>query len=270
MRREGVGRIRWAIAFAVATVGALEPAEAQEPGQVEHGRAIAEEADRRARGFGDFTAQLEMLLVDRGGRETLRELELYTLEVSPTEQRSLAYFQSPRDIRGTELLTVSFLEGEDEQWLYLPALRRAKRISSNGRSSPFVGSEFSYEDLAPMFPDRFDYAYVGEETLDGAPTHVIERYPRYQGTAYRRQRVWIDTDAYRVLRVDSWDLRDRLFKTLTLSGYAEYAGEQWRPAEAVMVNHLTDEETRLRWSDYRFETGLRERDLSRAALGRVR
>jgi hypothetical protein len=213
---------------------------------------------------------MEMLLVDRRGRETMRELELLTLEISPDEERSLVYFHSPRDIRGTGLLTYTFRGREEEQWLYLPALRRAKRISASGRSSPFMGSEFAYEDLVPMYPSQFDYAYVGEETWEGAVCFVIERYPRYGGTGYRKQRVWIDVVEYRVLRVDSWDLRDRLLKTLTLSGYAEYLGGVWRPADALMVNHRTEDETRLRWLDYRFQTGLRESDLSRAALGRVR
>ena len=186
------------------------------------------------------------------------------------EARALIYFHSPRDIRGTELLTISFRDGEEEQWLYLPALRRAKRISASGRSSPFMGSEFAYEDLVPMYPGQFEYAYVGEDVLDGAVAHVIERAPQYEGSGYRKQRVWIDLGEYRVLRVDSWDHRERLLKTLRLTGYVEYAAGQWRPADAVMTNHLTEAETRLRWFEYRFMTGLRESDLSRAALGRVR
>ncbi len=243
---------------------------AQEPASPERGREIAVEADSRARGFGDSSARLEMILVDRRGGETLRELELFTLEVSSDEERSLVYFLSPRDIRGTGLLTYTFRDREEEQWLYLPALRRTKRISASGRSSPFMGSEFAYEDLVTMYPSRFEYRYLGEETWEGTDCFVIERYPRYDGTGYLRQRVWIDVEEYRVLRVESWDLRDRLHKTLTLSGYVEYIDGIWRPGEALMVNHRTEDETRLRWLDYRFRIGLEESDFSRAALGRVR
>jgi outer membrane lipoprotein-sorting protein len=246
------------------------PAHAQEGTAEERGREIALETDSRARGFGDYQARMEMILVDRRGEETRRELALSVLEVSPDEQRSLVYFQSPRDIRGTGLLTYSYRAGEEEQWLYLPALRRTKRISASGRSSPFMGSEFAYEDLAPMYPSQFDYSYATEEVLEGTPCFVIERYPRYEGSGYRRQRVWIDTEEYRVLRVDSWDLRDRPLKTLTLSGYEQYVDGIWQPAEAHMVNHRTEDETRLRWFDYQFRTGLDESDLSRASLGRVR
>lgn len=260
-----------AVGCAVASMAILvTAAEAQEPTARQRGREIADEADRRARGYGDYQARLEMVLVDRRGQETRRELDLSSVEVSPDEERSLLYFLSPRDIEGTALLTYSFREREEEQWLYLPALRRTKRISASGRSSPFMGSELAYEDLAPMYPSRFDYSYVGEELLDGSPCFVVERYPRYEGSGYRRQRLWIDTAEYRVLRVDSWDLRDRYLKTLRLTGYEEYLEGVWRPAEALMVNHRTDDATRLRWFDYRFGTGLDESDLSRAALGRVR
>ncbi len=159
---------------------------------------------------------------------------------------------------------------DNEQWLYLPALRRTKRISASGRSSPFMGSEFAYEDLAPTFPGEYEYSFVEEEDLDGTPTYVVERYPRYGGTGYSRQRLWIDRDEYRVLRVDSWDLRDRPLKTLTLDGYQLFLDRVWKPGEALMVNHRTAETTRLRWHEYRFQTGLTESDFSRAALGRVR
>jgi len=264
------GALRFAVLVAAVLVAGPWSIAAQDLTPEERGREIAVEADRRVRGYGDYQARMEMILIDQRGEETVRELDLLSLELSPDEERSLVYFQSPRDIRGTGLLTVSFRNGEEEQWLYLPALRRTKRISANGRSSPFMGSEFSYEDLAPMYPSQFDYSYVGRESVDGTETFVIERQPRYDGTGYARERVWIDTEEYRVLRVDAWDLRDRLLKTLTLSGYEEYPDGIWRPSEALMVNHRTEARTRLRWSDYRLRTGLEEGDLSRAALGRVR
>lgn len=266
-----LGKAIWMVSAvsALPLVGAGS-AHAQEPSAAARGREIAHETDRRARGFGDYQARMEMILVDRRGEETLRELELFALEISADEERSLVYFHSPRDIRGTGLLTFSFRDREEEQWLYLPALRRTKRIAATGRSSPFMGSEFAYEDLVPMYPSQYDYSFVGEEALDGTACFVIERYPRYEGTGYRKQRLWIDTEEYRVLRVDSWDLRDRLLKTLTLSGYEEYLDGIWRPSKALMVNHRTEDATRLRWFDYRFHTGLDENDFSRAALGRVR
>ncbi len=245
------------------------PVSAQQGGDADRGREIAEEADRRDRGFGDYQARLEMTLEDRRGRETLRELELYVLELPGGEERSLVTFQSPRDIRGTALLTYSYDDRENDQWLYLPALRRTKRIAATGRSSPFMGSEFAYEDLVRSSPSQYDYLYLGQEELDGTPCFVIERYARYEGTGYSKERLWIDTAEYRVLRVDYWDLRERELKTLTLSGYERYLENTWKASEARMLNHRTEEATLLRWLDYRFQTGLTEGQFTRGVLGRV-
>ncbi|MFV1987347.1 MAG: outer membrane lipoprotein-sorting protein [Gemmatimonadota bacterium] len=267
-------RSRWqgVVAVAVSLVALdTDPASGwQQDAAVERGREIAVEADRRARGFGDYQAQMDMILIDRRGKETLRELELSVLEVSVDEEKSIVYFQSPRDIRGTGLLTYSYRDRDNEQWLYLPALRRTKRISASGRSSPFMGSEFSYEDLVPAHVNQYEYRFVGEEECEESRCFVVERYPVYDGTGYSRQQMWIDVVEYRVLRIDSWDLRDRPVKTLRLSQYVKYLDRVWQPGEARMVNLLTDGTTVLNWRDYRFGTGLRESDFTRAALARVR
>lgn len=235
----------------------------------ERGREIAEEADRRDRGFGDYRADMEMILLDRRGDEARRDLEMMVLELPDGEERSVIHFQSPRDIRGTALLTYSYPDEEDEQWLYLPALRRTKRIAASGRSSPFMGSQFAYEDLVRTDIEEYDYRLIGEEELEGRACWVVEQVPRYDGTGYSRQRVWIDTEEYRIQRVDYWDLRGRELKTLTLDGYRQYVDGIWKSGEASMVNHRTGETTHLRWEDYRFRTGLTGRDFTRAALGRL-
>lgn len=234
------------------------------------GREIAIETDRRAREFGDYQARLEMVLHDRRGRESRRELEILTLELPEAREKSLVYFHSPRDIRGTALLTYSYPDRENEQWLYLPALRRTKRISATGRSSPFMGSEFAYEDLVITNVDTYQYRYLREEELQGQLCFVIERYPEYEGTGYSKQQLWIDVAEYRILQIDSWDLRDRRLKTLNFGAYQRFLDRLWMPGEARMVNHRTDESTLLTWHDYQFETGLTESDFGRGALGRVR
>lgn len=267
MRRGTVAAAALAMAVLATADGS---ARAQQGTDVERGREIAAEADRRARGFGDYQARMEMILLDRQGNETLRELDLRVLEVSADEEKSIVYFDTPRDIRGTGLLTYSHRDRDNEQWLYLPALRRTKRISASGRSSPFMGSEFAYEDLVPTHVNQYEYKFLREEEFEGVLCFIVERYPSYDGSGYLRQQMWIDVAEYRVLQIDSWDLRDRLLKTLRLGQYERYLDRLWRPGEARMVNHLTEETTFLRWHDYRFDTGLTENDFSRAALGRVR
>jgi hypothetical protein len=114
----------------------------------ERGLAIATEADRRDTGFGDYTSDVKMILKNKQGQESIREIRSRTLEVDGDGDKSLTIFDKPRDVKGTALLSFTHKEGPDDQWLYLPALKRVKRIASDNKSGPFMGSEFAYEDIA--------------------------------------------------------------------------------------------------------------------------
>ncbi len=111
----------------------------------ERGRAIAEEADRQDLGWHDNMANMRMLLRNRHGQTSTRELRRHALEITAVGlgDRSLIIFETPRDIKGTALLSHTKILDADDQWLYLPALKRVKRISSKNKSGPFVGSEFA-------------------------------------------------------------------------------------------------------------------------------
>ena len=236
----------------------------------ERGLAIAVEADRRDQGFGDQVADLMMILRNRHGQESRRELRIKTLEVDGDGDKSLAVFDRPRDVQGTVLLTYSHPLGSDDQWLYLPALRRVKRIASNNKSGPFMGSEFAFEDLASQEVEKYTYRFLREEELGGHPTFVVERIPAYENSGYTRQIEWIDQDEYRTLKVEFYDRRNELLKTLTFSEYEQYLGQYWRAGRMDMENHQTGKSTTLLWSNYEFRTGLTDRDFDQNSLRRVR
>ena len=123
----------------------------------EQGLVIAREADRRDSGFGDFTANMRMVLKNRHGQESIRLIRIKTLEVADDGDKSLSIFDNPKDVKGTAFLTHSHKTGDDDQWLYLPALKRVKRISSRNKSGSFMGSEFSYEDIASQEVEKYTY-----------------------------------------------------------------------------------------------------------------
>jgi hypothetical protein len=159
--------------------------------QGEKGLAIAVEADRRDSGFGDSSAKLVMILRSRGGDEKNRELRSEILEQKDNGDRSLVVFESPADVKGTALLTYSHKTGDDDQWLYLPALKRVKRIGSSNNSGPFMGSEFAYEDLASQEVEEFTYKWLRDETCPGKEygsqkCFVIEQYPIDTDSGYSR------------------------------------------------------------------------------------
>ena len=250
-------------ALALAPDAGAESAE-------EKGISIAREMDRRDSGWGDQRANLVMILRNRQGQESRRELRIRTLEVEGDGDKSLTVFDSPRDVKGTAFLSFTHATKPDDQWLYLPALKRVKRISSRNKSGSFMGSEFAYEDLSSQEIEKYRYKWLRDETLDGKETMVVEYYPRYENSGYTRQVVWIDSAIWRVVKTEYYDRKDALLKTLTIGDYRQYADRFWRGTVMHMVNHQTGKSTEIQWSDYRFGTGLGERDFDRNALKRVR
>jgi len=236
----------------------------------EKGLAIAIEADKRDTGWQDQTANLEMVLRNRHGQESKRNIRSKTLEVKGDGDKSMSIFDTPRDIKGTAFLSFTHALKADEQWLYLPALKRIKRISSNNKSGPFMGSEFSFEDLSSQEVEKYSYKYLRTEKLDGREAFVIERTPAYKHSGYTRLITWLDTEMYQPLKIEFYDRKKALLKTLTSSGYKQYEGRYWRPAKMSVVNHQTKKSTDLSWTNYKFKTGLKSRDFDRNSLKRAR
>jgi hypothetical protein len=236
----------------------------------QRGLEIAREADRRDTGFHDSTARLQMILRNSHGDESTREIRVRTLEQLDDGDKSLTTFDEPADVRGTNFLSFTHKSGPDDQWLYLPALKRVKRISSRNKSGPFMGSEFAYEDLTSQELDKYTYRYLREEPCNGLDCFVIERYPVDEYSGYTRQVVWIDKQEYRPQKIVFYDRKNSRLKTLSYSGYRQYLDKFWRADEMFMENHQTGKSTRLIWSDYRFKTGLSDRDFDRNSLKRTR
>ncbi|XCN71252.1 MAG: outer membrane lipoprotein-sorting protein [Candidatus Electrothrix aestuarii] len=237
----------------------------------EKGRAIVLEAERRDQGFGDVVAEMEMILRNKNGQESRREMTTKTLEVKNDGDKNLSLFHTPRDIRGTALLTFSHKNGDDEQWLYLPALKRVKRINSRNKSGSFVGSEFSYEDISSQEIEEYTYKYLRDEDLDGVPCTVSEYYPvDAENSGYKHQVVWRDKEEYQIRKVDFYDRKDSLLKTLTMKGYQQYEGKFWRAGELHMVNHQSGKSTVLHYSKYQFHTGLTDKDFNKNSLKNAR
>ena len=261
----------FALSLAVATqLGAPPAAYAENDTPEEAGMKIAQDARARDVGFGNFTAQQVMVLRNKQGQESRRQLRVQVLEVSDDGNRSLFVFDEPRDVQGTAFLIHTHREDADDQWLFLPALRRVKRISSANRSGSFMGSEFAYEDLTPQEVEKFTYKYLHDEPCGDSTCTVTERFPVDTKSGYRRQVVWRDQDELRVRKVEYYDRKDAHLKTLTMENYAQHLDSYWRPAEMTMVNHLTGKSTVLTWTDYQFQTDLEENDFTQTALRRAR
>ena len=241
----------------------------------ERGLAIATEADRRASGWGDTAAEIEMVLVDRRGNERVRRLRARSIEVEGDGDKSLVVFDNPRDIAGTAVLTFAHTTDADDQWLYLPALKRVKRIAAANQSGSFMGSEFAYEDLVSEELGKYTYRWINDEpcpvpAAGDLACFVVERRPIAAESGYSRQVVWLDQTEYRAWKIDYYDRRQELLKTLTYGAYEQHLERFWRAHEMLMINHQTGRETRLVWNDIRFQTGRDDADFTTASLRRVR
>lgn len=236
----------------------------------EKGLAIAVKVDARDEGFGDTSSVLTMVLRNAHGEEVTRQMRSRALEVADDGDKSMIIFEDPADVKGTALLTFSHKTADDDQWLYLPALKRVKRISSSNKSGPFMGSEFAYEDLSSQEVEKYTYKFVRDESIDGVDYFVMERYPVDRKSGYTRQIVWIDQDEYRVHKIDYFDRKASHLKTLTMHNYKLYLDAFWRPLRMQMVNHQTGKSTVLSWTEYSFQNGFTDSDFDRNSLQKAR
>lgn len=233
------------------------------------GLEIAIKADQVDQGFGSSTTALTMILTNKQGQESTRLMENRTLEQDEDGDKSLIVFKSPKDVEGTATLTYSHKEGSDDQWLYLPSIKRVKRISSSNKSGPFMGSEFAYEDLSSQEVEKYSYSFLKEDEVHGSPALVVERIPFDEKSGYSRHLVWYNKANYRIEKVEFYDRKNQLLKTLTQTDYSLYLDNYWRAKEYAMVNHQTGKQTRLIFEDYAFQTGLTEADFSQNGLMRA-
>jgi outer membrane lipoprotein-sorting protein len=248
-----------------------EPASSPAATPEEQGLAIAIEADRRDSGYGDMSADMLMILRNKHGQESKREIRYRALEVEGDGDKSLTIFDSPKDVKGTAFLNYTHKVGDDDQWLYLPALKRVKRISSRNKSGSFMGSEFAYEDISSQEVEKYTYKWLRDETYNGMECFVVERYPvDKENSGYSRQVSWLDKKEYRTWKVEYYDRKDALLKTLTISGYEKYNDRFWRASQLDMVNPHTGKSTELQFLNYQFGVGLSEDDFNKNSLMRAK
>ena len=238
----------------------------------EKGLEIAVASDQRDSGWVNVSSEMEMILRNRAGKESKRKITNRNLEVDGDGDKFLSLFKQPRDVEGTAMLTFSHGLEPDDQWLYLPSIKRVKRISSKNKSGPFMGSEFAFEDLSSQEVEKYEYKFLQEEACAEFECYVIERFPQYENSGYKRQISWIDKAEYRPMKIEYYDRKDSLLKTLVYTGYQEYTtanGSFWRADQMEMTNHQTGKSTTLLWSKYDFETDLSDKDFNQNALKRL-
>tara|TARA_A100001011_G_scaffold161693_1_gene170059 strand:+ start:1308 stop:2111 length:804 start_codon:yes stop_codon:yes gene_type:complete len=241
----------------------------------EKGLEIIEKSIALDDGFIDSTVEGQMVLKDKSGNESVRKFKnMIFEELDPTlGDKSIIIFTEPRDVKGTSLLTHANIEPQDDdQWLYLPALKRVKRISSSNRTGKFVSSEFSYEDLSTDEPEDFNFTWLEEGTclIETALTcHLIEATPKNKKSGYSKRLIYVDTEEFRYQSVKFYNRRGDLEKELHFKGYQKYLDKFWRADILEMTNLQTGKSTVIAWENYQFQTDLSLNDFKPEKLAKM-
>ena len=234
------------------------------------GKEIMEKYLKEDEGFGTSEVNLKMVLRNKQGQQSERLMSNKTYELTEDGDKSMIVFNSPKDVKGTATLTFTHKVGSDDQWLYLPSIKRVKRISSSNKSGPFMGSEFAYEDLSSDEVEKYTYKFLEESTFNGEKVLLVEQYPVDVKSGYKKRIAYYNPGKnYRLEKIEFFDRKGSLLKTLTYSGYKKYLDKHWRADKFLMVNHQTGKETELFFEDYSFQTGLEETDFNQNALIRA-
>jgi hypothetical protein len=231
---------------------------------------IAKKNELQTRGAKSSIASVVMHLINAQGDRSSRQMILKTLELDEGDY-SLSIFLSPADIRGTKFLTYEYMDSDDDRWLYLPAIKRIKRIASKNRSGAFLGSEFSYEDIGIPSYKKFHYDTKVEE-VSCANSHCfkITRFPNEKNSGYTKQVNLIDQTTFLIFQSDYYNERDEVYKTAYFSDYKQING-LYRFGKIVMHNHESEKRTELIWNEETIDAKLTKKDFKKRLLknGRV-
>ncbi len=226
---------------------------------------IAKKADQVTDGFESSIAKTEMTLINANGQKSVREMLMKTLE-GKNGDKTISTFLSPADVKGTKVLGHEHIDRDDDQWLYLPALKRVKRIASRNKSGSFMGSEFSYEDIGNQNYQK--YTFDGEAeivTFNGKECYMGSRIPKDENSGYTKQISWVDTKDFLIQKVEYYDRKGEHLKTATFHDYKQIDGI-WRVGKIDMKNHQNDKETILIWKDDKIKAGLKSKDFDKRML----
>jgi outer membrane lipoprotein-sorting protein len=221
------------------------------------GRAIAKMVYDRDDGKDSF-AKVKMLLMDKRGRKRFRTL-MTAVKDYGNLSKSFTRFYTPADIDGTAFLTWENEDGDDDQFLYLPALRRVRRVVSTQKKNRFVNTDFTYEDLQRRKVGKDNHRILRTEVYDGRKCWVLESIPKDEDNSQYGKRVsWVAQDIFIPLKIEYYDKRQRLIKRQLNSNLKQIDGI-WTVMDTEMQDLKKDRRTLMRISEIRYNRGIPDR-----------
>ena len=229
------------------------------------GLEIMQKANDVNNGFAGETSELQMVLINAHGDRVERKMDAKITETKGDGDKSIFTFQWPADVKGTKMLTWTHKSGDDDQWLYLPALKRVKRINSSNKTGSFMGSEFSYEDLNSQEVEKYSYNFVKDETINGRKVSVVERKSKDKNSGYSKEVVYMDLEYQNPLKIEYFDRKGELLKVAEFSDYKKF-GNFWRANKIHMENKQTKKSSTLVWTNRQLNQSFADSDFNQNKL----
>lgn len=195
------------------------------------------------------SANTMLLINDKGQTRERQTHSVSKLQKNGTDSDLLITFDAPADIKGTGFLQIEHSDGDDDLWIYLPALKKSRRLVANNKKDAFVGSDFSYGDILLPKVDLYQHTLLRSEVIDGHDCYVVQSLPKDEITkrnsGYSKKITWVRKDNFLETRVEYYDLTERLLKTQTVSEHKliEPNTQRWIAQRREMINHQTGHKT---------------------------
>lgn len=238
------------------------------------GRQIMEKVDAWPEPKSMVAKTTMTLISIKRGREKkrVREITRYqrNFDEGKFKSKSLIRFLKPADVKGTGFLMWEYRENnkDDDQWLFLPALGKVKRIAAREKSENFMGSDFTYEDIGGRELNDDEYELLGEEEVNGIDCYKVQAIPKQKDTAYNKRIVWVDKNNFVMTKVQFYDKKNRLLKVLDfLKQHLD--GNYWSVLKMKMENMQTEHKTVMEISDIQYDIGVKESFFTERYLKRV-
>jgi len=218
------------------------------------GRDIVEKAYNRPAG-DDQTSILTMTLTNKSGQTRVRKIKQFTKDMGDVE-KSIMFFMTPADVKNTSFMNWSYdSDKSDDQWIYLPALKKVKRISSDSKSDYFMGSDFTYDDLGDRKLDADVHKLLKEESVDGHDCYVVESVSKYEDYIYSKTITWIRKDNFVGVKKEFYDEDAELLKVLHIKEVKQISG-LWIVTHSEMKSVQKNHKTLIELSEIKVNTGV--------------
>ena len=235
---------------------------------------IAQKINARNEGIA-VARNLKMEMIDRHGKKRVRETRAFR-KYYGDEKRTAIFYLTPKNVKGTAFLTYDYpdKEKDDDQWLYLPAMRKVRRISASDRGDYFLGTDFSYEDIkleTRVSIEDYTRKTIGEDSEDGVHCILVEDKTIDDQTAkelgHSRRENCVDDQIWIVRRSKFWDLQNNLLKTVYFRDISKVQGI-WTAHKIEVENHKTGHHTQFTFSDIKYNDGVKDSIFTQQALRR--